>query len=83
MRAPHRPDVARSALTPSGYRTSEQLKLEMTPWLQKRKQGSWQFNSVSDEVLPSGRSEMAIDGLRPENHEGVSGRSLHKGVSAR
>ena len=29
------------------------------------------------------RSEIAIDGLRPEDHEVVSSGSLHKGVSAR
>src|SRR5437899_8054674 len=38
---------------------------------------------LSDEVLPLDRSEMAIDGLRPKDHEVVSGGSLHKGVSAR
>ena len=38
---------------------------------------------LSSEVLPLGRSEIAIDGLRPEDHEVVSSGSLHKGVSAR
>ena len=38
---------------------------------------------MSGEVLPLGWSEMAIHGLRPEDHEVVSGGSLHKYVSAR
>lgn len=38
---------------------------------------------LAGEVLPLDRSEMAIDGLRPEDHEVVSGGSLHKCVSAR
>ena len=85
MPAPHRPGVARSALTASEYRTSEQLNFEMTSWLteEKGKEWSWQSNSTVSEILPLGRSEMAIDGLRPEDHEVVSGGSLHKGVSAR
>lgn len=33
---------------------------------------------LSGEVLRLDRSEMVIDGLRPEDHEFVSGRSLHK-----
>jgi hypothetical protein len=33
----HRPSVARSVLTSSGYRTSKQLKLEMTRWLIEEK----------------------------------------------
>ena len=34
------------------------------------------------EVLPPGRSEMAIDGLRPKHHQVMSARGLHKAVSA-
>src|SRR6478736_5863224 len=85
MPAPRRPGVARSALTSSEYRTSEQLNFEMTSWLTEEKgmEWSWQSNSTVSEILPLGRSEMAIDGLRPEDHEVVSGGSLHKCVSAR
>jgi hypothetical protein len=35
------------------------------------------------EVLLLDRSEMATDGLRPKDHEVVSGGSLHRGVNAR
>ena len=82
----HRPGVARSALTSSEYRTSEQLNFEMTPWLTEEKAkraGNLIQLSGEDTDLPPDRSEMAIDGLRPEDHEVVSGGSLHKCVSAR
>src|SRR5947208_8599938 len=38
---------------------------------------------LSTEVLPLSWSEMAIDGLRPEDHQVVSGGSLNKCASAR
>ena len=49
----------------------------------KRKQETWQSNSALSEVLPADRSEIPIDGLRPEDHQVVSVRRLHKRVSAR
>ena len=49
----------------------------------RESKGAGNLIQLSGEVLPLGRSEMAINGLRPEDHEVVSGGSLHKGVSAR
>src|SRR5437667_5999570 len=40
-------------------------------------------NLIQLSVLPLGRPEMPINGLRPEDHEVVSGGSLHKCVGAR
>ena len=49
----------------------------------RESKGAENLIQLSGEVLPLDRSEMAIDGLRPEDHEVVSGGSLHKCVSAR
>ena len=49
----------------------------------RESKGAGNLIQLSGEVLPLDRSEMAIDGLRPEDHEVVSGGSLHKCVSAR
>ena len=49
----------------------------------RESKGAGNLIQLSGEILPPGRSEMAIDGLRPEDHEVVSGGSLHKCVSAR
>ncbi len=48
----------------------------------RESKGAGNLIHLSGEVLPLDRSEMAIDGLRPEDHEVVSGGSLHKGMSA-
>src|SRR5258708_24215364 len=49
----------------------------------RESKGAGNLIQLSGEVLPLDRSEMAIDGLRPEDHEVAPGGSLHKGVSAR
>ena len=49
----------------------------------RQRKGTGNLIQLSGEVLQPGRSEMAINGLRPEDHEVVSGGSLHKCVSAR
>src|SRR2546421_3980227 len=49
----------------------------------RESKGAGNLIQLSCEVLPIGRSEMAINGLRPEDHEVVSGGSLHKCVGAR
>src|SRR6266480_3587850 len=49
----------------------------------EEKAGNWQPNSPVRRGTTLDRSEMAIDGLRPKDHEVVSSGSLHKGVNAR
>ena len=74
--------MARSALTSSGYRTSEQLKVNDTLVNRRESKGAGNLIQLSGEVLPLDRSEIAIDGLRPEDHEVVSGGSWLKSVNA-
>jgi hypothetical protein len=44
---------------------------------------NWQSIQALRRATRVDRSEIAIDGLRPEDNEVVSRGSLHKGVSAR
>ena len=50
--------------------------------LVSRRESKGAGNLIQLSVLPLGRPEMPINGLRPEDHEVVSGRRLHKGVDA-
>src|SRR5437870_10562113 len=60
----------------------EAVKVRGDTLVSRRESKTVQSDSAARRPIRLDRSEVAIDGLRPKDHEVVSGRCLHKGVDA-